>query len=465
MRNYIKQIENEGITPKLLFRILSAHKDDREQRLQMYERYKASTEAVEIFSHSPVEYEDFERGGNVKRLDKEINNQLNNAFEAEIVDTRVGYLHGVPITYSLKEDKQDEIVKSFINDFVLRNSLEDADSELGKMAAICGYSARLAYIDKDGEVRIENLDPFNVVLLGNDIEPSYAIYYYKEVDPITQKQKWHVEFYDEQYYYVYEGDGLDNLREVDLFEHLFEYVPLFGVPNNKERMGDAERVKHLIDDYDLTMSNASSEITQTRLAYLVLRGMGLDEEDIQNTQRNGVFELFDERMDVKYLTKDVNDSMIENHLNRLEKNIMRFSKSVNFNSDEFNGQVPVIGMALKLMALENKCMTFERKMSAMLRYQFKVIFSAMSKKLGVDSKSYLDVQFTFGRNIPINKLEEAQVLAMLKDNVSERTRLGQSALVKDVETELIDMDKELLGGVADESENDTTVDRETDKEV
>ena len=176
---------------------------------------------------------------------------------------------------------------------------------------------------------------------------------------------------------------------------------------------------HLIDGYNMALSDASSEITQTRLAYIVLRGMGLDEEMIHDLNKTGAFELFDKDMDVSYLTKDVNDTMIENHLNRLEKNIMRFSNSVNFNTEEFNGNVPIIGMKLKLMSLENKCMTFERKMTAMLRYQFKVILSALKRKgMNINKDTYLDVFFKFTRNIPINKLEEAQVLSTLNGQVS-----------------------------------------------
>ncbi|MCE3327165.1 phage portal protein, partial [Staphylococcus aureus] len=102
--------------------------------------------------------------------------------------------------------------------------------------------------------------------------------------------------------YVFRGEGIDALQEVGRYEHLFDYNPLFGVPNNKEMIGDAEKVIHLIDAYDLTMSDASSEISQTRLAYLVLRGMGMSEEMIQETQKSGAFELFDKDMDVKYLT-------------------------------------------------------------------------------------------------------------------------------------------------------------------
>jgi len=203
-------------------------------------------------------------------------------------------------------------------------------------------------------------------------------------------------------------------------------------------MGDAERVKSLIDHYDRTLSDASSEISQTRLAYLILRGLGLDEEEIQNVKKNGAFELFDKEQDVSYLTKDVNDTMIENHLNRLEKNIMRFSQSVNFNSEEFSGNVPVIGMQLKLMALENKCMKFERKFSAFLRYQFKVLLGMWKYKREVitDDDDYLDIDFVFTRNIPVNKLEEAQVLATLNGQVSDETRYANSSLIPDPAIEI-----------------------------
>ena len=100
-------------------------------------------------------------------------------------------------------------------------------------------------------------------------------------------------------------------------------------------------------------------------------------------------------------------------------------------------------MKLKLMALENKCMTFERKMTAMLRYQFKVILSALKRKgYNVDENSYLNLIFKFTRNIPVNKLEESQVLINLRGQVSERTRLGQSQLVDDVDYELDEMERD-----------------------
>jgi SPP1 family phage portal protein len=136
--------------------------------------------------------------------------------------------------------------------------------------------------------------------------------------------------------------------------------------------------------------------------------------------------------------------MIENHLNRLEENIMRFAKSVNFSDESFGGNITGVAMKYKLMALENKCITMERKFVASLRYQFKVLFSAWSKLYGLSQDDYLKVFYSFKRNLPDNLLEEAQVQAQLKGLVSETTRLGLFSQVDDVQFEKDEMKKEML---------------------
>lgn len=449
----IDDIKKNGVQPKHIEQMIELNKDNRRRMYNLYERYQAKQEAIPVFRHDPIkQYEDFETGGNVKRIDQFVNNKLNNAFDVEIVDTRVGYMHGVPIVYRDEDDEETKLIQQFS----LMNNIPDKDSELGKMAAICGYAARIIYIDKEGNERIKNLKPYNVMFLGEDMsEPEYSLHYYPVVDEATKKETWHADFYDKSHYHTYVG-GERSMHFKGKKSHLSDYNPLFGVPNNEELIGDTERVLSLIDGYDRTLSDASSEISQTRLAYLVLRGLGMDSDEIQDLQESGAFELYDEKQDVKYLTKDVNDTMIENHLDRLEKNIMRFAKSVNFNSDEFNGNVPVIGMHLKLMALENKCITFERKMTAALRYQFKVLYSIWkrkSKRSGGDL-DYLNVSYTWTRNIPVNKLEEAQVLSTLNGQVSDSTRYSLSTLVEEPELEIEKMNDEMVVSTYDDTRDD-----------
>ena len=97
------------------------------------------------------------------------------------------------------------------------------------------------------------------------------------------------------------------------------------------------------------------------------------------------------------------------------------------------------------MALENKSIVAERKFKTALMYQFKVLFSAWQfRGFNLNDESYLDMYFTFTRNIPVNRLEEAQILTTLQGVVSEDTRLSQSALIDDVDFEKEKLAEETL---------------------
>ncbi|AYK60064.1 phage portal protein [Bacillus subtilis] len=440
MNKFLNYLRNNEIDGTIIDQIITEHKPIKEKAISQYERYKASVVGVPILRREAAKFENFETGA-VRRIDDRVNNRLNNAFDAEIVDTKVGYMFGHPISYETEKDGENKntALAEQINRFNTVNNIADADSEWGKKAAISGYGARLAYIAPDGSERIANVNPWEAVFIAeNDItEPSFALRYYTVFDWVKNDsvQREKVTFYDDKKAYFFEKRE-SNWILLEKKPHMFDYCPLFGLPNNDEQMGDAEKVIQLIDAYDRTLSDASNEIEQLRLAYLILKGAGMDDEEIQQLKKNGVFELFGENDDVKFLTKDINDTMIENHLNRLEENILRFAKSVNFSDESFGGNVTGVAMKYKLMALENKCITMERKMTAALRYQYKLLCSAWAKKSKVKPDDYLKVWFSFKRNLPSNTLEEAEIAAELKGQVSEETRLSMLSFVDDVQYEI-----------------------------
>lgn len=456
---YIDVIREKGMTGELLRDIIAKHSQKAKKMQDLYERYKNEEEAIPIKARSAIKYNELKQDG-ISRLDDKVNNRLNNPFDVDIVDTKVGYLFGNPITYGyddkLSENKNSEH-KTLLERFTIRNHVEDEDSELGKMATICGYGARLCYVDRSGMERVKNIDePWQVIFIGEDIqEPEYSIYVYKDYEGADI-----AEFYDDVGYTIFKADTDGAFREVEQEEHVFSTNPLFGLPNNKELMGDVERVLALIDAYDRTLSDASNEIEQYRLAYLILRGVGADEETLRQLKKSGVLELLDKEDSADYLTKDINNDLIEDHLDRLEKNIIRLAKSANFSDEAFGTAISGVAMRFKLMSLENKCITMERKFTAMLRYQFKVLFSAWQKRYQISEDDYLNVWFAFKRNLPVNVLEEAQIATTLGAPVSDRTKLSLLSFVDNPEFELIEWQKDLtrmdasmdpLGGEDDES--------------
>jgi SPP1 family phage portal protein len=428
---------NGQVTSDIIKDLIDDHAPKRAKMLSLYDRYK--TDDLPILNRV---FED----------ENKINRKLNNSFDSEIVDTKVGYFIGYPISYQVdKEQPNADKADATLQDFNLRNSIDDLDSETVKMATICGYSARLLYIDRNGQERAMNVNPWEVILVYDRSinEPQFALRYYDVTikEGKEEKTRTRVEWYDDQMvtYYLQDDSGeyvLDISEPVNPQPHLFDLVPVIVFPNNEEQQGDAEKVLNLIDAYDRTLSDVNSEIEQFRLAYMAFYGYDPDEATLEKAKRTGAFGLDEksEGVGIEFITKQMNDTAIENHLNRLEANIMRFGKSVNMTDESFASNLSGVAIRYKLMALETKCITMERKMNAALRQQFRVLATAWAKKgIPVD---YTNIFFQFKRNLPVNLLDEAQTTAQLRGHVSERTRLSQLSFVDDVDWELGEMAKD-----------------------
>lgn len=435
MNAYLTLLQDNEITAEIIEQMLEDHKPERERMEHLYKRYRGDEDAVPIFKRMPVKHEDFEFG-NAKRLDDKINNMLYNGFEADIVDTKQGYMFGNEIQYQVEDN---DTFEDTVTRFNRINNMADMDSEWGKKAAACGMGARLAFINTDGNPDVRNVDPWECFFIGEDdiTEPTYAgrVFTRYAWENTTKIKKRVVHFYTDTYRYTFEGREQEKVQFVERKRHLFEYCPLWGLPNNAEHMADAERVLELIDAYNRTLSDASNEIEQYRLAYLILKGMGADDETLNKMRDSGVLELFESGDDASYLTKDINDQLIEHHLDRLEANIMRMAKSVNFTDEQFGGNVTGIAMRYKIMALENKSKAMERKMHTALRYQYKVLCSAWATKGNANRDDYESLTFVFTRNLPVNTKEEAEIMNLLGIRVSQRTGLQLFSAVDDPEEE------------------------------
>ncbi|EEM58658.1 phage portal protein [Bacillus thuringiensis serovar israelensis] len=426
--------ENNGEpTPKLLKKIIDEFEPVKQRMINRFERYKASEKGVPIFTR------EFKGDGNKDK----VNNKLNNDFFSEIIDTKIGYMFGLPISYSL--DHEDEEVLKRIQDFLKANHTEDADAETGKFASICGYGARLLYHDKEGIEKVMNIKPYEAIFLTNSsiAEPKYAIRCYpiKVIDGDDFKDGYKVEFYNDTQIIEYTGEDLDKLKETNRITNLYKGVPLIGFPNNEELQGDVDKALSLIEGYDRTLSDVNSEVEQFRLAYMMFQGVEVDEETVENLKKTGALQL-PEGANAFFLTKDLNDNILEHHLDRLEKNICRFTKHVNLSDESFGGNLTGVAIRYKLLALETKSGTLEVKFTKSLRQQFKLLFDAWNLRSNKEELDYLCMTFQFTRNIPVNLADEAEVQAKLQGLISEETRLSLFSAIHDPKSELQKMKEE-----------------------
>jgi SPP1 family phage portal protein len=93
-----------------------------------------------------------------------------------------------------------------------------------------------------------------------------------------------------------------------------------------------------------------------------------------------------------------------------------------------------VALKFKLFKLEAKCITAEREITSALQQMFRIIGQKWSiEEIEFDPDM---VEYQFKRNFPLNLLDDAQTQAAYKGLVSEKTRLANCAIVKDVESEI-----------------------------
>lgn len=436
---YIPYVQERGITPDLIRTLIKEHEPIKAQLKYFRDRYEASKDGVPILTRTMQT-----KSGNP--IDTMVNNKLNNAFDTDVIDSENGYLLGLPINYAVTQEKKAAHTKliEVIDQFRIRENVPDKDATWGKRASIGGYAARLCYIGLENDKpvpRITNLKSEEVIFLYTEsmAEPTYALHYYNKPTVQSDGSKVNAtvaDFYDGLEYHRFVKTDEDFVYESSEL-HGFDYMPVIGLENDDELTASMHKVLNLVNAYDRTLSDASNEIESSRLALLVISEAQINEEDIENMKYAGLLELMGDNAKASYLTKDVNDGMIENHLNRLDTNIMRLTKSVNFTDEQFGSNLSGIAIAFKTMALENKAITKENKMRSSLQYQFKVLCSGWAR-LGIcKPEDYLDIWTAFKRNMPVNKVELAQLIANLKATgiVSDRSLRSLLWFIDDIDAE------------------------------
>lgn len=475
----IEAIEQGGITDELLRRIIDKHRLNAECNKTLIDRYEALEDGVPIFDRHP-------RFGDA---DDVINQKINNDHFSEIVDFKTGYFAGNPIGYSYSDTEESQedtgeagdtkaeqeaardAASKAITDFVTRSNMFDIDMECTKFASICGYAGRLFYIDPDGEERVMVVPPNECIILSKtrDItQPTYGVRYFKVKD-IHDNDVWTAEFYDEKSIYYYSGGSTSNLSLVREEQNLFGLCPLQGIPNNREMQGDAEKVLALIDAYDRAISDANNESEAFANAYMVFENIHLDKKEAEAVQKAGAIEITTgpNGGKVYFLTKEINDGFIEHHLDRLEENIYRFSKTPNL-SDESFGTASGISLKFKLTGLETKCGMFEAKMISAGTYMFRLLANAWAKKqIKIDP---LQCCMEFRRNFPVDVQAEAQnVQALIAAGVPKPVAFAQLSFVDDVDyvMQLVEEEKnamlEMMNQTDDDDDDDTPANKKVKK--
>ena len=358
-------------------------------------------------------------------------NKLVSGYPSYITDNFVGYMVGQPITY--KSDNVDLLEKLNLN--FLYNDEVDHNTTLAQEQSICGYAYELLYRDEDSNARFTCLETENtIVVYENNLEEK-ELFIIRLV--YTEDNKGLVYAYDNvnEYIYSLENDKVGNL--IIQSPHYFMSVPVCTYENNRQRIGDFEKVLSLINAYDLTNSDTANDFEYFTNALLVVSGVVMENEEGQplNFKDNRVLNFADTNSKAEYLMKNINDSALENYKNRLNRDILRFSNIVDMSDENFASNLSGIAIKFKLQGMENITSIKESKFRKGLMKRIELLVHYLKLKTNTDF-TYTEITPVFTRNIPANDSETVSMIKQLYGIVSDETLLAQLPFVENVQDEL-----------------------------
>lgn len=374
--------------------------------------------------------------------DEATNNKLSSGFHKLLVDQKVAYLVGEPITVSSKSDKDIEPVIDLLGD-----DFDDVIPDLATSASNKGKEWLHPYIDEQGFFDY-------VIIPAEEVIPIYdntkrknlmaVIRLYKLDDGTTKVELWDeltVTFYE-----MINGTVvLDASYEEPIQPHFYvgeegvgwKKVPFIKFANNSKEASDLLFYKDLIDNYDSQTSNTSNTLEEVQQFLYVIKGYA--DTDIKQAVTNfrrkkGV--AVDAEGGVDILQGDVPITSMDTFLNRLTKDIYAFGMGVNVDTDKF-GNNPT-GVALKNLysLLDMKASVLERKFEKSLRELVWFICEYLGPITSQMNFDYKDIQFTFNKSMLVNELELVNMAQASKGVISDETIINNHPWVTDPQQEL-----------------------------
>lgn len=408
---------NTALTPELLYKMLNKYNLDVLPKLRTYKNYYDGRQAILRKTYSDAS----------KPCNKVVTN-----YCADIVSSYCGYIAS-PGYISYSSDNDIEIVM----DCLRYNDYQDEDSDFLHDALIYGVAAELMYNDEQGKVRFRLIEPTSCFGIYDDCltgELTHFVRWYK-VNEWDDSDLYNVDVYSDKSIQHYQMHGLvGNLQLVAEEPHYFNQCPanIFYLDSDERSIFDC--IMTLQDAYNELLSGEIDDFSAFCDAYLILEGVDADIDDIASMKENRVL-ILPSGATANWLTKNANDTQIENILKRVHDNIYRVAKCPDFSSESFVGGVSSgIAIRYRLTGCETKAAAIESNMRKALQRRIELIAGVAALALG--EEVFRDIQITFKRNIPEDYTSIVNIVNALKGTVSDETLLGMIPQVTDVQAEI-----------------------------
>lgn len=407
----------EELTPEVVQRFITTFSTTEKPRLDKWYRYYIGDQ--DIIYKTVVD-------------ESQPNNRIITNFCKEIADSYNGYITGNQISYN--SDANIEPITKVLD----YNDSHSEDTNLLRDALIFGVGYETMWIDKWGNQRFKKLDPRQTIpVYDNTIDGELlaVIRFYTVYQPDGAYRKF-VEIYDDKTVRTYHADG--PLELIEERPHFYNQVPVIVFELNEEHRSIYDNIMSLQDAYNNILSCSGDTIEQFADCYLILKNCIADAEDLQAMKKNRVL-LLDQDADAEYLTKNINNTNIDDMLTRISDSIYSKSKCPNFMDERFMS-ASGIAMRYKLSGFIFVCSNIMANMRKALQKRIELITEIM--KLTFTDVIWRDIDITFTPNLPVDMAEIINEVNGLRGMVSQKTLLAQIPFVKDVDEEMKRVDEE-----------------------
>lgn len=374
--------------------------------------------------------------------------KLVNNMPRYLVNTYNGFFTGIPPKITLPDEEANEILQDWNN----ANSIFDKTSELSKQVDIFGRSLFYVYQDEEGNTCITVSSPTHSFMIYDDTvshRPLAFVRYYRTSKSELKATVW------------YAHHVVDLVKDT-LLDHVFDDneakdgVNIYGQVPAVEFYETEEReslygggILTLVDALDDTLSQKLDNINYLADSYMYLLGGHVDNDEIKLMRLNRFIQVDGAdavNMKIGFLERPDGDNIQEHMIEHLNQTIHEDTGIPDMKDEAFSGNSSGVAIRYKLMPMENRAMTKERKFTQALRKLYRIVFSSFTKVLD-NPDAWQNLNFKFTRNIPANVADEVSTAKNAEGIVSHKTQLSMISTVTDPQAELEEIAKEKVDAI------------------
>jgi len=380
------------------------------------------------------------------------NHKLINNWHKLLVDQKVSYLVGKPMSFSTSDstnkDKQEFSSKI---ELLLGEEWDDTIADIATGSSNKGTEWLHCYIDPKSYFKFaiapaEEIIPVYESALQKDLEGVLRYYSVR----VENKDRYRVEWWTRETLTVYieSNDGGFILDSSELINPTYHFnkaktpkgwgkVPFIEFPNNSFRANDLEITKTLIDEYDGAFSDFANVNAETQEIITLLKGY--ESTDLATFRANlryykAIKLRGDAHSGVDKLELNIPVEAKNELLDRLEENIFMFGQGVNIKTDRFGNSPSGASLSFLYNSLDLKASMMERKFRRSVKrlLWFTTQYINMKFDKSFDSN---DIKASFRKNMVQNTKELVDTLKSSKDMISDETIVSLYPLVENTSYE------------------------------